>query len=451
MIRSPPAAENKKTKGGFRLEPAILKLGASDTPMTKELPQNNTGPADLAAGDADLDLEVSASDLLGNTATSVDDDGLETDQPETTEDPFDRLTRMMTANFAAMKNDNVALSGQLGLLQNNVLDMSETVDNLKSEVGGMNKRLTNVTAQAVTNKCGITSLNKKLSEMQETNAREIGRQVSVAIATEMKKMDLSARLPTDITERMDKMGKELDRFRAVHTTHEMAAPANRSRPLRFRSSGPALGTADDEARQYWAARKKIRCAPIPQGNDRNEFLSNADDFFTTKLAIPSGELHQTAVIDVQRVPGRKKNNNPHEAIITFDTVQTRDCVASYASNLANHEGVQRPSLRLEIPDYLCGVFRVLERYAHFLKSKNPIFFRRSIKYDYVNLTLVLDYCTAQGGEWRRATYEEAAVQIRGKPRNTSSRSSSIPDAPDAPRPSTQSESDAEEDMSQNQD
>ena len=52
------------------------------------------------------------------------------------------------------------MSGQLGLLQNNVLGLSETVKNLKTEVGGMNKRLTNVTAQAVKNKCGIASINK---------------------------------------------------------------------------------------------------------------------------------------------------------------------------------------------------------------------------------------------------------------------------------------------------
>ena len=117
----------------------------------------------------------------------------------------------------------------------------------------------------------------------------------------------------------------------------------------------------------------------------------------------------------------------NEAIITFDSVQTRDCVASYASNLANHSGEQRPSLRLEIPDYLCGVFRVLERYAHILKCQNPAFFRRSIKYDDVNLSLVLDYCVVQGGEWYRATYDEAANHTRGKPRRPLSTSSSTQD------------------------
>ena len=160
----------------------------------------------------------------------------------------------------------------------------------------------------------------------------------------------------------------------------------------IRNERSQTSVADDETRQYWAARKKIRCAPVPQGQDRNEFLSNADAFFADKLCIPYGELHQNTVIDVQREPGRKRNTTLHEAIITFDSVQTRDCVAPYASNLANNSGAQRPSLRLEIPDYLCGVFRVLERYAHILKCQNPAFFRRSIKYDDVNLSLVLDYC-----------------------------------------------------------
>ena len=95
MIRSPPAAD-KNAKSGFRLEPATLKLGASDTPATGELPSGSPDPAEVDNvddADADLDLEGSAYDLLGDTATSVGG-GLDAEQ-EKPEDTFDRLTRMM--------------------------------------------------------------------------------------------------------------------------------------------------------------------------------------------------------------------------------------------------------------------------------------------------------------------------------------------------------------------
>lgn len=73
----------------------------------------------------------------------------------------------------------------------------------------------------------------------------------------------------------------------------------------------------------------------------------------------------------------------------------------------------RAGLRLEIPDYLCGVFRVLERHAHQLKEKHA-YFKRSIKYDDINLSLVLDYCCREGGNWQRISYNEAAELTRGR-------------------------------------
>ena len=88
-------------------------------------------------------------------------------------------------------------------------------------------------------------------------------------------------------------------------------------------------------------------------------------------------------------------------------------MASYAPNLARwREGDRRVRLRLEIPDFLCGVFQVLERYAHMLKGQNPHFFRHSIKFDVVNLSLVMDYTVEEDGPWYRVDYEEAASCAR---------------------------------------
>ena len=122
---------------------------------------------------------------------------------------------MMALNFASMKSDNLTLSGQLGLLQNNVVGMNETVETLKKEVGGLNTRISNVTAQAVANKSGIANINKKMNEMKESNAKEIGVQVAAAVAKQLGKVDFSSAIPLNITEKMDEMGKQLDRLRAV--------------------------------------------------------------------------------------------------------------------------------------------------------------------------------------------------------------------------------------------
>ena len=109
---------------------------------------------------------------------------------------------MMALNFASMKSDNLTLSGQLGLLQNNVVGMNETVETLKKEVGGLNTRISNVTAQAVANKSGIANINKKMNEMKESNAKEIGVQVAAAVAKQLGKIDFSSAIPLNITEKL---------------------------------------------------------------------------------------------------------------------------------------------------------------------------------------------------------------------------------------------------------
>lgn len=449
MIRS-PATTNKNAKGGFRLEPATLKVGVAPASAPEVAnPALEAAPTDEVGLDTDNEyIDGSASSLLGDTATSTN---LNVNEPDVLdpgcgggedkdEDPFKKLHNMMALNFST-------LSGQLGLLQSNVVGISETVENLKSEVGGMNNRLTNVTAQAVSNKCGIASINKKLSEMRETNAEEIGRQVSAAVAKELGKADFAATISNEVAEKMDKMDKELDRMRAVNAVQNLSSANNQSRRTQMGARGTTKDNTTDESRQYWAARKRIRCAPIPPGENNNDLLRNTDAFFQQHLAIPSGEINPDSIIQVRRVPGKKKGRNLQEAVITFDSIQTRDCVASYASNLAGYNGdpALRPALRLEVPDHLCGVFRVLERYAHILKNQNPCFFKRSIKYDDVNLTLVLDYCTSQGGEWHRATYEEAAEMSRGRARSVRSSTSSAHGSQDNNPPTNENDADMNQD------
>ena len=51
------------------------------------------------------------------------------------------------------------------------------------------------------------------------------------------------------------------------------------------------------------------------------------------------------------------------------------------------------------------------------KNKHPLF-KRSIKYDDVNQSLLLDYCAAEGGPWHRVEYEEAAQLTRNKTPST---------------------------------
>ena len=129
MIRS-PAATKKSEKSTFRLDPPTLLVGNVSSDAHGGLPIPTPDNISMGAdGDVDLDLEGSVSDLLGDTATSTSaaqENILDTNtQNDKDEDPFVKLQKMMTLNFASMKSDNLTLSGQLGLLQNNVVGRNE--------------------------------------------------------------------------------------------------------------------------------------------------------------------------------------------------------------------------------------------------------------------------------------------------------------------------------------
>lgn len=439
MIRSP--AERKKTgKGGFSLDPPTLLLAgqnlSNSASNTKEATMSETrkDSTSFEAPDNSGNLNNS-SELLLDSNVFLDENALGDGEqgvppsaataaaPNVAVDPFAKLHALMESNFASIKSDTQTMSGQLGMLQSNVNNLNTTVSNMKTDFDSLNGRLTSVTAQAVANKCGISNINKQLKEMQARQDGKIEERVSEAVASEIQRTGASARIPEEVNQKLDRMTKELDKVRALQAVQQMSSNHSRTGS---QSGARRPSAAEDESRQYWEARKKIRCSPVDPGKDNQDLYKNACAFLDEALAIPEGELAECAVVHVKKVPGHKRNNNQREVVITFDTVQTRDCVASYAPNLAHWRGQHssKAGLRLEIPDYLCGVFRVLERHAHQLKQKNLRYFKRSIKYDDVNLSLVLDYCCKEGGAWQRVHYEEAAELTRGRAASTRSSTSS---------------------------
>ena len=141
------------------------------------------------------------------------------------------------------------------------------------------------------------------------------------------------------------------------------------------------------------------------------------DFFFDRLRIPQSDLPQEAVEEIIKVnPGRRKKKIENEVIVKLRSVQLRDMVVSYAPNLRewrDRDGSTRTAtgLRLEIPDHLMGVFKTLERYGFYLKEKYKDGLRRHIRYDDINMTLVLDYAMPGEDKWQRVDYENALSLI----------------------------------------
>ena len=325
MIRSP--ADNKKAanSGNFRLDAPKLVLNgaAAETQEQTESPIDpvnleNSGTLDMSS---DLLLGDSAADIQGSVqeeaAQNTAGSGKATTSQagDSTEDPFAKLHKLMEMNFASMRSDNHTMFGQLGMLQNNVSNLNSTVNTMKTDFDGLNARLTNVTAQAVANKCGISNINKQLKDMQSKQTATITEKVAETVAKEIEKAGIgaAAAIPEDVARRMDKMDKELDKMKALHAVQQISAAGQRSGSQSIRRSS----AAEDESSQYWAARRKIRCSPVDLGSSNDEALANAYGFLEDVLAMPRDDIPDGSIVNVKRVPGRKKELTQKEVIVTF--------------------------------------------------------------------------------------------------------------------------------------
>ena len=249
-------------------------------------------------------------------------------QPNEADDPFTKLHKFMELNFASIKSDTHVMSGQLGMLQSNVSNLDTTVKTMKSDFDGLNIRLTNVTVQAVANKCGISNINKQRKEMQSKQRADIDARLAAAVAKEVERVSV----PDDMSCRLDKLDKELDRMKVLQMVQQMSTGQRRM------TQRTGSSVAEDESQQYWATRKKIRCSPVEMGKDETETINNAYRFLECVLAMPKEEIPEGTIVGDKKVPWRKPNATQKEVVVSFDRVHARDCVASYAPNLADWRG-----------------------------------------------------------------------------------------------------------------
>ena len=80
-------------------------------------------------------------------------------------------------------------------------------------------------------------------------------------------------------------------------------------------------------------------------------------------------------------------------MVSFNSVDARDLVQSYARNLSawvGEDGKPQAGIRMQIPERLRGDFKILERYGHAMKNKHKDGFKRHIKIDDTKLCLYMD-------------------------------------------------------------
>ena len=106
--------------------------------------------------------------------------------------------------------------------------------------------------------------------------------------------------------------------------------------------------------------------------------------------------------------------------MVFGDVESCDLAASYARNLGEFtDANNKPTagLRPDIPGFLGGVHRTLLQYGFGLKTRYGRGFKRNIRFEDGEMTLVIDICIPDkdgkpGDDWTTVSYERALSDRR---------------------------------------
>ena len=96
-------------------------------------------------------------------------------------------------------------------------------------------------------------------------------------------------------------------------------------------------------------------------------MDAAGNFVYRTLKVPKAELPETCVEVVRRVESAKRTLAHDEELIAFTNAGARDLVARHTPDLAgerNSNGNPTARIRMEVPDFLGGTFKLLERHGH---------------------------------------------------------------------------------------
>ena len=86
-----------------------------------------------------------------------------------------------------------------------------------------------------------------------------------------------------------------------------------------------------------------------------------------------------------------------EAVIMFRSIPDRDYIQPKAPALAKLRGIA--GMKLEIPDHIYSVFKLLEKESYNISKRNPGA-KRNIRFDDSNRSFFMDV-KIEGGQWER--------------------------------------------------
>ena len=320
----------------------------------------------------------------------------------TADDPFEKMTRMIQAQFLTTNNNITSISESVSGLNERVSSNSSHLEELKKTVVNNAER----------NKTELSSLYGVIAEKDKARQDAI-EELKGAVKSLTNKSTISETVTRTI---QAEVAKEVDRKRAI-------SGASSLRPSYAQAAGPTpmAGTLPemktDRENKYWIARRSLRLWPI-EGSSSSEVMQGFGNFIADCLLIPTGTVIEADIEYVRKMRnGGKFSRIKDELLVVFKSVEVRDTVASYARNLADKidaNGHPTAGVRLEIPESLHGVHQDLKKYGAVLRQQHGAGFKRSIKFDDTSLSFYMNILLPNTSDWMRVDWELAREERLGR-------------------------------------
>ena len=167
---------------------------------------------------------------------------------------------------------------------------------------------------------------------------------------------------------------------------------------------------------FLRSRRSVRLWPV---KDVGGLEKGVKRFLTCVLKMPTDVVENLVFQTIQKQAQARRSKIQEEVLVVLQTSQQRDTIQSFASNLASAQG--QAGIRLDIPDYLRGLFRLFETHAAALRERYGSV-KRAVRFDDAERSLLMDV-KLEDAAWQRITAAELKASEEARKQAESKRSS----------------------------
>lgn len=151
----------------------------------------------------------------------------------------------------------------------------------------------------------------------------------------------------------------------------------------IRPRGKAPLNAEND-RAFLRSRRSVRMWPVQEEAGMEKGVRA---FLTSYLDMPVEVVEGLTIEKIEKQSQARRSKIQAEVLVMLETSQQRDVIQPYVANLAKVQG--KAGIRLDIPDYLRGLFCLYEAHAAALRAQYGSV-KRAIRFDDSDHSLYMD-------------------------------------------------------------